>query len=145
MSIAENIKLLRKTFGLTQSEFASKVNKTMRTVQVWESGASEPNRNNINDIINAFNVNTDWLRTGEGEMFNPAKAEQEEQLLLDTELLSQIIISVENTIKRRSKQLSPMDKSKLVIDIYKTCIISADIEMITEEKVNRAISFLHIP
>lgn len=145
MSIAENIKMLRKTFGLTQSEFASKVNKTMRTVQVWESGASEPNRNNIDDIINAFNVNADWLRTGEGEMFNPVKAEQEEQLLLDTELLKQIIISVENTIKRRSKQLSPLDKSKLVIDIYKTCIISADIELITEEKVGRAISFLHIP
>lgn len=68
----ERIKLLRKTLGLTQNEFASRLGFTganpAATVSNWESGKTQPTRL-YNQISEVFNVSLNWLLTGEGDMF----------------------------------------------------------------------------
>ncbi len=68
----ERIKLLRKTLGLTQEEFAQRLGFTgtnpSATVSNWESGKTQPTRV-YPQISQAFNVSLDWLLSGEGEMF----------------------------------------------------------------------------
>lgn len=69
----ERLKKLRKTLDLTQQEFANRIGIARGNIASYEVG-----KNSISDAVIAlicreFNVNEEWLRTGEGEMFNSNK------------------------------------------------------------------------
>lgn len=66
--IANQLKLLRKEFALSQTDFGKKIGKTLRAVQNWESGERNPDDSIIQLISMVFGVNEVWLRTGKGEM-----------------------------------------------------------------------------
>lgn len=68
----ERIKKLRKALDLTQQEFADRIGIKRNTIANYESGRNEPIDSVISLICREFNVNEEWLRTGEGEMFAPA-------------------------------------------------------------------------
>ena len=60
-AIGENIKNERKAAGLSQSQLATLIGKTLRTVQKYESGEIEPSFSMINEIaialcISAFSL-----------------------------------------------------------------------------------------
>ena len=55
--MGERIKKARKAAKLNQTELASKLNKTMRTVQKYESGEIEPSIAMIHEIAKVLNVN----------------------------------------------------------------------------------------
>ena len=65
----ERLKKLRKTLDLTQQEFADRLQIKRNTVATYEAGKSNPSDAAVSLICREFNVNEDWLRTGEGEMF----------------------------------------------------------------------------
>lgn len=74
----ERIKKLRKALNLTQQEFATKLNIGRGTLANYEVGRNEPIDAVISLICREFNVNEQWLRTGEGEMFNQPQSRKEE-------------------------------------------------------------------
>ena len=63
------IKLLRKTLGLTQENFAQKIGITKSSVSLLESGQNKASSQTIYILCKEFNVNEKWLRNGTGEMF----------------------------------------------------------------------------
>lgn len=64
------IKELRKNdLKLTQAEFAKPLEITGSAVSYIESGKATPDGKTINLICSAYNVNREWLETGEGEKF----------------------------------------------------------------------------
>lgn len=65
----ERLKKLRKTLDLTQQEFADKLKVPRNTIGGYEVGKSNPSVAVISLICTKFNVNEEWLRTGNGEMF----------------------------------------------------------------------------
>lgn len=65
----ERLRKLRKTLDLTQQEFADKLKVPRNTIGGYEVGKSNPSDAAVNNICNIFNVNEEWLRTGNGEMF----------------------------------------------------------------------------
>ncbi|MGN0141531.1 MAG: helix-turn-helix transcriptional regulator [Roseburia sp.] len=66
------IKKLRKELDLTQTEFAKAIGLVQNTITSYEKGRLTPSDQTILSICREFNVNEIWLRTGEGEMFNPS-------------------------------------------------------------------------
>lgn len=72
----ERIKKLRKALDLTQQQFADKIKVKRNTVATYEMGRSEPSDSAISLICREFNVNENWLRTGEGEMFEQLTDQQ---------------------------------------------------------------------
>lgn len=64
----DRIRQLRKSLGLTQTEFAEKLGFTMVFICQVETGAKIPSERTIADIARVFNVNVEWIKTGEGEM-----------------------------------------------------------------------------
>ncbi|HIQ50185.1 MAG TPA: XRE family transcriptional regulator, partial [Nanoarchaeota archaeon] len=72
-NIGQRIKQLRKMLKLSQKEFAEKIGKSLRAVQNWEYGQRTPDESTVKLIAKEFNVNEEWLKTGEGEMFTKAK------------------------------------------------------------------------
>ena len=73
----ERIKKIRKEVGLTQQEFAEAIKVKRNTVATYEMGRSIPSDAAISLICREFDVNEEWLRTGNGSMFN-AMSEDEE-------------------------------------------------------------------
>ncbi len=63
------IKQIRKEKGLTQVEFGEKIGVKGNTVTNYETGLRKPTDAVILSICREFNVNEEWLRTGEGHMF----------------------------------------------------------------------------
>ena len=63
------IKELRKKLGLSQTEFGARLGIKQTTVAGYETGGRTPIDAVISLICREFHVNEEWLRTGEGEMF----------------------------------------------------------------------------
>ena len=63
------IKQLRKTLKLNQTDFGKRLSVSQTAVASYESGARVPLETVISSICREFNVDENWLRTGEGEMF----------------------------------------------------------------------------
>lgn len=72
----ERIRLLRKELGLNQSDFGNKIGVKQGTVAGYESGARTPLDAVVSSICREFDVNEEWLRTGEGEMFEQMTEQQ---------------------------------------------------------------------
>lgn len=65
----ERLKELRKTLNLTQQEFADALKVPRNTIGGYEVAKSNPSDAAVNNICRTFNVNENWLRYGEGDMF----------------------------------------------------------------------------
>lgn len=65
------IKKIREENKLSQEEFGKRIGVGRSSISKLESGENNPSDQTILLICNTFNVNEDWLRTGEGEMFKP--------------------------------------------------------------------------
>lgn len=71
--MSERIRLLRQHLKLSQEAFAKKMGMTRSMISNLELGLIEIPDYKLEMIGKTFNVNMHWLRTGEGEMFNPVK------------------------------------------------------------------------
>jgi repressor LexA len=76
--IGKRIRELREVLGLTQKQFGEKIGKSWRTVQDWEAGKSSIPDHTLRFISSTFGVSYEWLKTGQGEMW-----ERKEKTLLE--------------------------------------------------------------
>lgn len=72
----ERLKKLRKELDMTQQEFADSIGIKRSTMATYESGRNEPIDAVISLICRQHGVNENWLRTGEGEMFEELTEQQ---------------------------------------------------------------------
>lgn len=75
--INERISMLIAELGITKTKFANKLNVSQAFVSKMCSGDSGLSDRTIQDICDRFNVNEDWLRFGEGDMFLQRTREEE--------------------------------------------------------------------
>lgn len=66
----ERIKELRKELGLTLEKFGGRLGVGKNAISRIETRKSNVTDQMFKSICREFNVNDDWLRTGEGDMFN---------------------------------------------------------------------------
>ena len=65
----DRIKEIRKTLNLTQQEFADRLGIKRGGIANYEIGRNDPSDSVISLICREFNVNEQWLRYGNGDMF----------------------------------------------------------------------------
>ena len=68
---------IRKHEKMNQDAFAEALGLTKNFISLVETGKREPSERTIRDICREFNVNEKWLRTGEGEIFQPKSKEKD--------------------------------------------------------------------
>lgn len=74
----ERILQLREALNLSQAEFGEKIGLARSGVSSVENGQRIVQERHIKLILSAFpNVSENWLRSGEGDMFNPSSSEAE--------------------------------------------------------------------
>lgn len=113
------IKKLRKSMGLTQTDFGERIGVKGNTITNYETGLRNPTDAVVLSICREFSVNEEWLRTGNGEMFLETKKDD-----LISKMLGDVIKSDETNFKRRLiSALSKLDDAgwdsleKLIDDI----------------------------
>ncbi len=65
----ERLKEIRTVLGIKQGDFAKKISTTQGHISDIENGRKELSDRTIKLICLEFNVNENWIRTGQGDMF----------------------------------------------------------------------------
>lgn len=111
----ERIKQLRKVLDLTQQKFADKLGVKRNTVGQWECGINAITDRVIFSICREFDVSEEWLRTGEGEMFEQLTEQQ--KIMKYTALLlkdkDSVIANAIQTLIVTYEQLDDVSKTTL--------------------------------
>lgn len=69
----ERLKELRKHLGLTMEEFGNNLGVRKTTISSLENGVNNITNQMAKLICTTYNVNEEWLKTGNGSMFNDTK------------------------------------------------------------------------
>lgn len=64
----ERIKQLRKLLNMSQTDFGARIGVKQGTITGYERGFRTPTDAVILSICREFDINEEWLRTGNGEM-----------------------------------------------------------------------------
>lgn len=92
----DRIKQIRKNAKLTQVEFGEKIGVKGNTITNYENGLRNPTDAVILSICREFNINEDWLRTGEGDMF--VEVSEDEQI---AEFVGRTLSNKPETFRKR--------------------------------------------
>lgn len=118
MEISDRVKQLRESLELSQSDFASKIYLERSTVSLIERQQRNVTDRTIKDICREFNVNEQWLRTGEGTMFNEIPRESE-----IGKYIGQVLKSDDDFIKNYIISYMSLDeKSKKIVRDFLTSL-----------------------
>lgn len=116
--INERVKTLRKHLNLTMERFGERLGVRKTAISLIESG-----RNNLTDqmflaICREFNVNEEWLRNGEGEMFTTSKGEYIDQVVKKYNLddLDRSILETYLSLSESSREII----KKYILDVVKS-------------------------
>lgn len=76
-SIGDRIKSVRTSENLSQEEFGKRLNLSRSIISCYEKGLREITERSIKDIVREFNVNENWIYTGEGHMYHKMTDDEE--------------------------------------------------------------------
>lgn len=77
MTTGERLRTARKALHVTQKDFSEKLSITQAAISSVESGRVNLTDRLAQSIQSNYNINAEWLRTGEGEMLvEPSEDEQ---------------------------------------------------------------------
>ena len=117
----DRIKAVRKKLGLNQTDFAKRIGLTRTFLSMIEIGDNTITDKNIKLICITFNVNEQWLRTGEGQMFNSSPYTKEigdimESLTSETQqyliLMGRELLNIqEQLLGKRAGRSQPEEES----------------------------------
>lgn len=82
----ERLLELRKALNLTQTQFGEKIGLTRAAIAAYERGIAKPTGSALKCMEVIFNVNMNWLETGEGEMFVETPQAYVESLIAEHDL-----------------------------------------------------------
>lgn len=105
--IGERIKILRKNLRYSQEEFGKKISKSFSLISQMERGETPILEDTIHSIVLTFNVNKEWLLSGNGEIF----AEKVQDYSNELEKLKSENSSLKNQVKQLMEMVSNLTTS----------------------------------
>lgn len=82
--INKRVRILRKDLGLTLEKFGERLGVTKVAISNIENGNRNVTEQMIKAICREFSISEDWLRTGDGDMYEPI---EDETAVIVSELL----------------------------------------------------------
>ncbi|MDO4594464.1 MAG: helix-turn-helix transcriptional regulator [Tissierellia bacterium] len=106
----QRIKQLRKTLGLSGEKFGERLGVQRAAISNIENGNRNITDQMFKFICREFNVNPQWLKYGEGEMFN-----KDEKSILDSLVDQHHLKGIDIKLLESFIKLDP-DKRKVITD-----------------------------
>lgn len=110
----ERIKELRIALRLTQEDFGKAIGVQRAAVNKWEKGINGVADSMILSICREFGVSEQWLRTGEGEMFEQTRETVLDRLAAEYSLDKEQVSVIENFL-----DLSPQERTLFLTQMRK--------------------------
>ncbi len=99
------IKQVRKSNNLSMEKFGERIRITRSSVCKIENGENNPSEQTIKLICQEFDINEEWLRTGQGEMTYPKGRNQ-----IVSEFAADLIKEPESFKTRLIESLAKLDE-----------------------------------
>ena len=118
------LKEIREKENLSQSAFGKRLKISQSQIASYETGYRNITDRTINDICREFNINKEWLSTGNGEMYNPISEDEELAFLM-----GQITAGDNLLLKQLIKVLSQIDNDEdldLILNLSKRLAASKE-------------------
>jgi len=109
-TVYERIKEVRIKLKLSQVKFSERIFIGKSFYGDIEIGKKKVNNRLIFIISKQFNVNEEWIKTGEGEMFNESKPDIRKERLLD--IYNQLEGSLRDCLVEQSSILLKLQNKK---------------------------------
>ena len=100
----ERVRQLRKELGLSGAKFGERLGVKRSAISDIETGRNALSEQNIKSICREFNVNENWLRTGEGEMFNSVESLSLDDLVKGSDPLEIDILKAYFTLDKDTRE-----------------------------------------
>lgn len=114
----DRIKRIRKDKKIKQAEFGERIGVKQSAVTAYETGARMPSNAVIKAICDKYNVNREWLETGEGDPY----------IVTDKAMIDRIV-----------EQYNGSDVFRAVLETYIT--LPEDKRRVVEEFVSRLLDY----
>ena len=135
MTINERVKYIRNSINLTQEEFGEKLTVAQTYLSQIENGDRDVTEKILKLICLQYNVNENWLRTGEGEIFNKERENKICELLNEYDLgiygkkILEIYLSLDinqkkvinDFLKKFVDEFQNSRKINCLIEIFRCC------------------------
>ena len=108
--LRERIKLVRETLNVSQRDFAKRIYISQALLGEIELGNRKVSDRTIHLISTEFNVNKDWLLTGNGDMFTAPPADLQLEKLI--ELFCQLDKPLRDYLLEQTKGLLKIQTEK---------------------------------
>lgn len=108
------IKELRTALHLTLEGFGDRIGVTRAAVSKWENGDRGIADSMVVSICREFGVSEQWLRTGEGEMFEQTRETVLDRLAVEYSLDKEQVSVIENFL-----DLSPQERTLFLTQMRK--------------------------
>ena len=82
--LTERFKQLRNELGKSQTEFGAGIGVSRSVINNIERGVTEPSDVFLNHLCVVYNVNREWLETGDGELFDKSEQLDETAKLIES-------------------------------------------------------------
>lgn len=105
-NIAKRVIEVRKAVHLNQTQFAEKLDLQRSIISLCESGKREFSERTLRDISAIFSVNLEWLKTGEGEMFD----KESEDVVIDALRAEYNLDEIDIDIIRTYISMAPLER-----------------------------------
>lgn len=126
-TLNDRIRIIRKSFELSQKEFADKIGASQRSVSWGEQPGNNVQDVTIKAICKTFSINEDWLRYGK----EPMKV-QPPVFSLDDFVKSKGATGLELEIIKAYFDIDP-DTRKMLMDHFKERLSAYSGELLREE------------
>lgn len=120
MTQGERVKEIRKSLKLTTEQFGEKLGVTKQTVSRIENGVNNLTEQMQKSICREFNVNSEWLSNGRGEMFSSVP-----ETILDALCKQFDLDDFDRGLISEYLKLSPRDRQVLK-DYIRNVVVPAD-------------------
>lgn len=134
----DRIREVREHFGLSMEKFGSRIGIGKASISLLESGKNNPSVQTITLICREFGVNEQWLRTGEGEMF-----EQTRETVLDRLSMEYDLSREQRSVIEAFLDLDPQERDvilKYVHNVFDRSAESAAQSAVIPDKEARRIA-----
>lgn len=111
------LKKLRKSLNLNGEEFGNILGVTKAAISKMETGAVGITEQTIKSICREFNVNEQWLRNGDGDMFNSISEDEELKNLVDNLFKNDRYSKLKRLLAKHLLTLSDEELQKFEDDI----------------------------
>jgi len=107
-TINERIKQVRTELNMTQVNFSKMISISQSSLGEIETGVRKVNNRIIQLICSQFNVSIDWIKTGNGDIYNKEKSEIGLEHLI--ELYRQLDIPLQKYLIEQTELLLKLNK-----------------------------------